>query len=504
MSLDPALGRSQWLVNPFAVFERVLNNGPRPIPDTTTVSGRRLYFSHVDGDGWNDSVEMERYKNSLLPAASVVERELIAPYPDLPVTVGLISSDLEFAYDNGKKAAEAARRIFALPQVEVASHTATAPQVWADFETHSSIKDDGAADSAPMQAEGGADWFFAVTDALGITKTQTDTRRIVSSLQDGGDLHKRFSLSSEITGSARKASELAPAGKRAAILTWTGDAKPFESAIRATRRAGMRNLNGGGARLDSSYPSITYVTPLARQVGDEHQIYSVNAGDNSYTGGASGSLGGFARLAENWDATAKPRRLKGAHLYYHVYSAKKQASLSTIKRLLDKARAERHAYIKASEYASIADGFFKVSIENSGPMTWKVSKRDGLQTWRLDSPGSLIIDTSSSLGVVGSTSYGGSLYVALDFAVADAVISLRNEKDKPAAAAPQRLRSWSSPAGSCAICGTPTAGLVSPPMDLVMVSSNGNILRAAPTVSLPHAAMNSSGREPRSQTKLAG
>ena len=399
MSLDPALGRSQWLVNPFAVFERVLNNGPRPIPDTTTVSGRRLYFSHVDGDGWNDSVEMERYKNSLLPAASVVERELIAPYPDLPVTVGLISSDLEFAYDNGKKAAEAARRIFALPQVEVASHTATAPQVWADFETHSSIKDDGAADSAPMQAEGGADWFFAVTDALGITKTQTDTRRIVSSLQDGGDLHKRFSLSSEITGSARKASELAPAGKRAAILTWTGDAKPFESAIRATRRAGMRNLNGGGARLDSGYPSITYVTPLARQVGDEHQIYSVNAGDNSYTGGASGSLGGFARLAETWDATAKPRRLKGAHLYYHVYSAKKQASLSAIKRLLDKARAERLAYIKASDYASIADGFFKVSIEKTGPMTWKVSKRDGLQTVRFDSPGSLTIDTSSSLGV---------------------------------------------------------------------------------------------------------
>jgi hypothetical protein len=431
MSVDPLHGRSQWLVDPFAIFKRVLNAAPFPIPDTTTVSGRRLYFSQVDGDGWNDSVEMDRYRNPPAPASEVVMRELIAPYPDLPVTVGLVSSDVDPAYGKGAEAAAVARRLFAMPQVEVASHSATVPLIWASYEFQDRVEGELPDAAAPESISGAHSWLLGVSQALGITKAVSEAERNRSLLLPDSRglprvyLKDPFSLEAEIDGSARLATELAPAGKRAMLFTWTGDAKPFEQAVRATRIAGMRNINGGGARYDSSYPSLSYVTPIARQVGSERQIYSMNAGDSAYADSANTSLGGFARLSETFAATERPRRLKGASLYYHVYSAKKQASLSAVQRHLDWARKARLTPVAASDYASIADGFFSARIEKTGALTWKVTDRGALQTLRFDDAGSLSVDVSNSQGVVGSTIHQGSLYIALDSSVADIVLALK-------------------------------------------------------------------------------
>ena len=432
LKVDPAIGRSQWIVDPFAVFERVLGSAPIPIPDTATVSGRRLYFSHVDGDGWNDSVEMERYNtHTPLLAAEVVERELIVPFPDLPVTVGLITADLDPAYGNGAKAAEAARRLFALPQVEAASHSATVPLVWADYAFRSRADGEELPDTVP-RADGAASWLIGVTEALGIRKAVAQSGVESGPLQSASPgrsrVHLRdpFSLNAEIFAAAYQTSEVAPAGKRAKLYTWTGDAKPFEKAVEATRLAGLRNMNGGGARFDSNFPSISYVTPIARQIGSERQIYSVSAGDSSFADTANGSLGGFARLSETFDATEMPRRLKGAHLHYHIYSAKKQASLSAVKRHLDWARSARLAPVTASDYASIADGFFTTRIDKTGPMQWSVTARDGLQTLRFDNADALSVNAAESLGVIGSTLYQESLYVALDSSVPEAVVSLQS------------------------------------------------------------------------------
>jgi polysaccharide biosynthesis protein PelA len=431
LNVDPAIGRSQWIVDPFAVFERVLGSAPFPIPDTATVSGRRLYFSHVDGDGWNDSVEMERYNTPPMLAAEVVERELIAPYPDLPVTVGLITADLDPAYGNGAKAAEAARRLFNLPQVEPASHSATVPLVWADYEFKSRADGEKPPDTAP-RADGAASWLIGVTEALGIRKAVAQSGLESGPLQSAAPgrsrVHVRdpFSLNAEIFAAADQTSEVAPAGKRARLYTWTGDAKPFGKAVEATRIAGLRNMNGGGARFDSNFPSISYVTPIARQTGGERQIYSVSAGDSSFADTANGSLGGFAKLSETFDATELPRRLKGAHLHYHIYSAKKQASLSAVKRHLDWARSARLTPVTASDYASIADGFFTTRIDKTGPMQWSVTARDGLQTLRFDNADALSVNVAESQGVIGSTLYQGSLYVALDSSVPEALIALQS------------------------------------------------------------------------------
>ncbi len=434
ITVDPTLARSQWIVNPFSVFERVLGSAPFPIPDTTTVSGRRLYFSNVDGDGWNDSVEMERYNAHGMLAVEVAEREVIVPYPDLPVTVGLITADLDASYGYGAKASEAARRLFALPQVEVASHSATVPLVWADYEFKSRTNSE--LPSIAPSPVGADSWLISVKEALGIKTAVVDSKLEGEALQSASPSQSRvylrdpFSLDEEIISAAKQTSEVAPAGKRARLYTWTGDAKPFAKAVQATRVAGLRNINGGGARFDSNFPSISYVTPIARQVGTERQIYSVNAGDSSFADTGSGSLGGFAKLFDTFNATEIPRRLKGAHVHYHIYSAKKQGSLSAVRRLLDWARSARLAPVTASEYASIADGFFTTRIDKTGPMQWLVTARDGLQTVRFEHAEALSVNVAKSQGVVGSTRSEGSLYVALDASVTDALIVLQSAKQE--------------------------------------------------------------------------
>ena len=76
ISYDVRADRLQWLIEPFAFFRRaLLGDEYFPIPDVTTISGRRLYFSHIDGDGWNNISSVEQYHEQRLPSALVVLRE---------------------------------------------------------------------------------------------------------------------------------------------------------------------------------------------------------------------------------------------------------------------------------------------------------------------------------------------------------------------------------------------------------------------------------------------
>jgi hypothetical protein len=124
---EPATARTKWLINPFAFFQKAFGGQGIPIPDVTTLSGRRLWFSHIDGDGWNNVTNIEEYRDKSVVAAGVVLRELIAPYPDLPVAVGVIGADIDERYGTPEAGRQAARELFALPQVEIASHTYSHP-----------------------------------------------------------------------------------------------------------------------------------------------------------------------------------------------------------------------------------------------------------------------------------------------------------------------------------------------------------------------------------------
>lgn len=461
---DATTGAARWILNPLAFFHKALGQPFFPVPDTTTVSGRRLYFSHVDGDGWNNGVQMERYRprrGTLAPSAQssapgrtiyfshidgdgwnnavqtgrprseqvtasqMMLRELIEPYPDLPVSVGLVAEDTDQELGGGQQAIETARRIFALPQVEVASHTCTHPFNWDFFASYSR---EAEYDLIIQGERPKKDLATRLMEAIGLANT-AEARR--ARYLAGGShaprafLRDPFSIDREVTHALQVTQALAPEGKRAALYLWSGNTRPFENIIRATRQAGVRNINGGDTRFDAQHPSLAYVAPLSRVVGGERQIYAVNSNENTYTNLWTAHFHGFRQLRETLERTELPRRLKGVNVYYHTYSAERRASLDAVRSHLDWAREAKLAPIKASHYAAIADGFFSARIEQTSERRWTIGERDGLQTLRFDQPDDLVPDLAASIGVLGANSHGGSLYVALDASVATATLALK-------------------------------------------------------------------------------
>ncbi|WP_173932867.1 hypothetical protein [Chelativorans sp. Marseille-P2723] len=433
---DEQLNRSRWIINPFAFFHRALGGEVFPIPDTTTVSGRRLYFSHVDGDGWINLVEMERYRNPPTTSAEVMLKELIEPFPDLPVTVGLVAGDLDPQLGGGKIAEDLARRIFALPHVEVGLHTSTHPFDWGFYENYSrsaelALLEEGVATNQPTGM------FSRLTASIGLSQERSAKEAMRQLYVSGGKelprayMRDPFRLDQEVDLAIQQTEALAPPGKAVELYQWTGDTRAFEAVVKATRRAGIRNLNGGDSRFDDEYPSVGYVPPLSREAGSERQIYAVNSNENTYTNDWTEHFHGFLSLSETIRRTENPRRLKGVNVYYHTFSAEKEASLNAVRTHLRWARKQKLAPIEASRYATIADGFFSTKIERRGPWSWRVSGRDGLQTVRFDDAEELDVDLAASVGVIGRTRHQGSLYIALDETVPAATIKLKARDKAP-------------------------------------------------------------------------
>jgi polysaccharide biosynthesis protein PelA len=426
VTLEPNTDRLSWVINPFAFFAKSLGGERFPVPDVTTVSGRRIYLSHIDGDGWNNLSEVEGYRQTL--SSEVVAKELIEPFPDLPVSIGLIAGDVQPLLGGNPAGAAVARRLYALPQVEVASHTHTHPYNWNFFETYNRAEEEKKVKSyrSPTQP-----LRERLTAALARAAGRTVTDQRYDPYVAGSDdlprtyLKTPFSLEIEVAGALKISENFAPKGKRAKLYLWSGDTTPFEAAIAATRAAGVRNLNGGDTRLDPEYPSIAYVPAISRPAGRERQIYAVNSNENTYTNDWTGPFNGQALLVNTLRNTDAPRRLKGFNLYYHMYSGEKQASLRAVRALLEFARKSDVLPLDASQYAAIADDYFATEIVQLGQFKWAIKKRGALETVRFDDADHLSIDHSDSTGVLGANRHLGALYVSLDPAVAEPTVTLR-------------------------------------------------------------------------------
>jgi hypothetical protein len=424
---EPISGRTKWIVDPFAFFRKAFNVQLIPMPDVTTVSGRRAWFSHIDGDGWNNITYIEEYRDRPTVAASVVLQELIAPYPDLPVAVGLIGADIDERYGTPDAGRKAARELFALPQVEVASHTYSHPYKWSFFESYDRKLEERVL--SPDETEWGSvlgDRMRRIARRLFPGLTRKNETEPPKAEEDPPRAYSEFpfNLEQEIGGSISAAEELAPEGKRATIYLWSGGADPFEEAIARTRRLGLRNLNGGDSRFDAEYPSISYLAPISRTAGTQRQIYAPNANDYIYITDGQGRDHGFLHLDATIAATEAPRRLKPIDVYYHMYAGERPAQLGAVRHHLDAARQAALTPIAASHFAAIADGFFSTEMSKLSDLSWRIRNRGALQTLRFDDASALSVDFTHSTGVIGQTRNATSLYVTLDEAVEEPVVAL--------------------------------------------------------------------------------
>ena len=432
---DPAIEKARWVLNPFAFFKLSFGDERFPIPDVTTLSGRRMYFSHIDGDGWNNISEIEGYREAQNSAAEVIEKEIIEPHPELPVTVGLIAGDALPSLGGSEDARQSAAKIFALPQVEVASHTYSHPFTWEFYEHYDRRIE-------MQRLESVAHPVLTIMDRvrqfLYRVAGKTDANELQNRYVAGGAelprsyLKEAFDIKTEVNRALEISSELAPNGKKAAIYLWSGDTEAFEAAIKETRAAGVRNMNGGDSRFDAEFPSVFYVPPIARTVGAERQIYAGDSNENTYTNNWHGPYYGQLMLAETLKNTELPRRLKPFNLYYHMYSGEKPGSLAAIKSFVTQASTAPVIPVKASEYAAIADDFFATGIQQVDAASWTIAHRGALQTLRLDDADTIDLDDAKSTGVLGANRHAGSLYVALDPAVEPALIAIRPKSAAPA------------------------------------------------------------------------
>lgn len=412
----------QWLINPFEFFRLAFETDRVPKPDCTTLAGRRVYYSHVDGDGWLNVTRIEAYRKQKWLSSKVVLEEVIRPFPDLPITITAVAAEIDPKWSGTEESREIARELFQLPQVEIGSHTYSHPFDWQFFADGNTDKEIPYLHKYPGGGWGGnrlKNRFLAAISK----KEKKDYSYLETGIGHDSYVIPRayarrpFDLDLEISGSAAYLDRLAPAGKQTTVLMWTGNTSPFEAALRKTRLSGLYNINGGDSRFDREFPSYAWVSPIGRQVGSETQIYSSNSNENTYTDLWRGRFHGFRYLIDTLENTEHPRRIKPINIYYHMYSGERRASINAVISNLNYVLSREIIPITTSDYCAVAEGFYSTEIDQAGPGRWRIKNRGRLQTIRFDDAENQSVDLVRSKGIIGQRHFQGNLYVYLDAAV---------------------------------------------------------------------------------------
>lgn len=321
-----------WVVEPFKFLDTMLRLPKIPAADATTESGRRILTAHVDGDGFPSR---SWFKGSPL-VSEVLYDEIFTQY-DLPQTVSVIEGEVgpDGLYPNDSPMLEdVARKIFALPNVEIASHTFSHPFNW------------------------NLEWLksnLIYGEHLDIPGYKLDYDKEMSGTIDYIN------------------SRLAPEGKKVEVLLWSGDANPSEELVDKANKLGVLNLNGGNTTIRRGQESLTNVSPTIIWYRDGVQVYAPEMNENVYTHEWTEHFDGFARARETYELTGSPRRLKTISIYYHMYSGTYEASLNALKSLYDWALTQEVTPLYISDYARRARTLYETGLAKDLNGQWRVT-----------------------------------------------------------------------------------------------------------------------------------
>jgi len=355
----PGESGTQWWIDPFAFFREALGVGDWPRPDTTTLCGRRIFYSHIDGDGL-------RNRSEVRPGASsgrVILDEVLSRY-GLPTSVSVVVAEVEPTLLGSPEFHELARAIYTLPNVEAGSHSYTHPLDWMKHSRSFELP------AIP------------------------------------------YSVERETAGSVRYIEErLLPPGKRVRLFQWSGSTRVTEEAVAILDRLGVPNINGGDTMRDRRWPSYTRVAPLMRQVGRHWQTYTSASNENLYTKLWTGPFYGFRNVIETFENTERPRRVAPVNVYYHYYSGERIASLAALRYVHEWVTRQPLARLFTSEYLAIVEGFRSTRVARTAE-GWRIWDHGALRTVRFDDTRAHV-DLARSQGVLGFLHHQGALYVHL-------------------------------------------------------------------------------------------
>ena len=382
VNLQQELG-VRWAVNPVEFFRAAFKvDANLPVPDVTTETGRRLLLVHVDGDGFPSRAELPG-----TPLASeVMLKEFLQRYR-WPSTVSVIEGEVA---PRGLYAAlsplmeKTAREIFALPHVEMASHTYSHPFYWADAELGLHV---------PGRVVG-----------LKIPGYSYDAVREITGARDYVD-----QLAPTPSGVSNSSSSGATPRKKTRVLLWSGNTEPLATPVRLAYEAGLLNMNGGLTTISLAEPSLTLVAPLGIMKGDYYQVYAPMQNENVYTNSWTGPFYGYERVLETFALTDRPLRLKPVNIYYHTYIASKRAGLASLHKVYDWAEGQLKQQqlhpVYASEYVERVLDWRRATVARTEA---GLELRSGphLRQWRVNAAAPLpaISDASGMGGYVRSES----------------------------------------------------------------------------------------------------
>lgn len=367
----------RWSVNPVAFLRAALRmDASVPVPDVTTENGRRLFLSHVDGDGFANQFE----GGGSRLASEVLRDDILRRY-QWPVTVSVIEGEVgpTGMYPQlSPRLEKTARDIYALPWVEAATHTYSHPFFW-------------------EQAEDSVTGEGYHLDIPGY----------------------RFDMAREISGSADYINQrLLPAGKRTQTVFWTGNCIATPKALAEAARAGLLNMNGGETTITRTRNTWTRIAGLGLQRNGQFQVFAPNQNENVYTNNWTGPFYGFDRVIETFELTDRPFRFKPVDLYYHAYSGSKTASLNALHRVYAWVAKQDLYPVFSSEYIrKVLD--FNAMVVARTPDGFRVRGQGELRTLRV--PGAMPVppDFAASSGLAGMSPAPEGEYLHLTGASAD-------------------------------------------------------------------------------------
>ncbi|WP_437880227.1 endo alpha-1,4 polygalactosaminidase [Pseudomonas sp. LRF_L74] len=382
--------QARWMIDPFLFLTRALHLKPQPRPDVTTENGRRIATVHIDGDGFVSRAQVTGSPYS----GKVVLADFIQAHPFL-TSVSVIEGEVgpKGMFPHLSRELEPiAREIFADPKVEVATHTFSHPFF---------LQPELATKRENFDAEYGLKMAIPGYDKLDFVREVVGSRDYINA-------------------------RLTTPAKPVKMIFWPGDAYPGADTIKLAYDSGLPNVNGGNTALTYANPSLTGLSPLIRPTEGGVQYYAPIINENVYTNLWHGPYYGFRGVIETFALTDSPRRMRGLNLYYHFYSATKQASIKVMDDIYKDMEAQNPMSLWMSDYIPRLHGLYQASLGLRLDGRWQVRALDALRTVRLD-PEMGWPDLARSSGVAGVRDLPQGRYVHL--AGPSTVLALRDSRD---------------------------------------------------------------------------
>jgi len=403
----------RWRINPFSFFSEAFHVQTMPKYDVTTLFGKRIFYSHIDGDGFRNISDLDHKSYS----GEIIYDQIIKTY-NVPITVSFITADVDPKYFGSDELVDLAKKILDADNVEIGVHAFTHPLDWKRQVTVYAINKYSKTLDERLLNEMSLPANYSYTSGALIT------------------VNKEEYLNAEIKKAVDFTNEtLAPKNKRVELYQWSGNCEPSPEAIDLTRSLKVKNINRGDSRFDRYLPSYTGVAALTRQPESRLQVQTSNSNENIYTDGWEVPYDRYEQVIETFQQTeyptlvdGVPRRVAAINVYYHFYSGEKVLALEALKKAYTFALQQDIIPIFTSRYVKIVEGFVSGEMSQNEQGGYEFKEYGMCQTVRFDGT-QQVPDMQKSKGIYGYSFWEGYLYVYLT-EIGDATLYLTSTSNK--------------------------------------------------------------------------